>query len=82
MRESVLMLASFEKTTDHLFDASVHGRHDAIVGVSEVCCYVDGVIAVTVGEIICVRAYLWVQMNLFVLRVCVCVCVCFTTNNV
>lgn len=35
MRESVLMLASFEKTTDHLFDASVHGRHDAIVGVSE-----------------------------------------------
>lgn len=36
MRESVLMLASFEKTTDHLFDASVHGRHDAIVGVSEV----------------------------------------------
>lgn len=37
MRESVLMLASFEKTTDHLFDASVHGRHDAIVGVSEVC---------------------------------------------
>lgn len=38
MRESVLMLASFEKTTDHLFDASVHGRHDAIVGVSEVIC--------------------------------------------
>jgi DNA-directed RNA polymerase III subunit RPC1 len=35
MRESVLMLASFEKTTDHLFDASVHGRTDAIVGVSE-----------------------------------------------
>lgn len=35
MRESVLMLASFEKTTDHLFDAAVHGRTDAIVGVSE-----------------------------------------------
>ena len=35
MRESVLMLASFEKTTDHLFDASVHARSDAIVGVSE-----------------------------------------------
>jgi DNA-directed RNA polymerase III subunit RPC1 len=35
MRESVLMLASFEKTTDHLFDAAVHGRVDAIVGVSE-----------------------------------------------
>jgi DNA-directed RNA polymerase III subunit RPC1 len=35
MRESVLMLASFEKTTDHLFDAAVHGRTDDIVGVSE-----------------------------------------------
>lgn len=35
MRESVLMLASFEKTTDHLFDAAVHARTDAIVGVSE-----------------------------------------------
>lgn len=40
MRESVLMLASFEKTTDHLFDAAVHGRTDAIVGVSE--CIVMG----------------------------------------
>lgn len=29
------MLASFEKTTDHLFDAAVHGRSDSIVGVSE-----------------------------------------------
>ena len=35
MRESVLHLASFEKTTDHLFDAAVHGRSDEIVGVSE-----------------------------------------------
>ena len=35
IRESVFMLASFEKTTDHLFDAAVHGRTDAIVGVSE-----------------------------------------------
>lgn len=35
MRESVLMLASFEKTTDHLFDAAVHSRQDDIVGVSE-----------------------------------------------
>jgi len=35
MRESILMLASFEKTTDHLFDAAVHGRTDRIVGVSE-----------------------------------------------
>jgi DNA-directed RNA polymerase III subunit RPC1 len=41
MRESVLMLASFEKTTDHLFDAAVHARRDAIVGVSE--CIIMGI---------------------------------------
>lgn len=41
MRESVLMLASFEKTTDHLFDAAVHGRTDTIVGVSE--CIIMGI---------------------------------------
>lgn len=33
MKDSVLMLASFEKTTDHLFDAAIHGRTDDIVGV-------------------------------------------------
>eukprot|EP01038_Epipyxis_sp_PR26KG_P008141 gene8141-11020_t len=41
MKESVLMLASFEKTTDHLFDAAVHSREDHIVGVSE--CIIMGV---------------------------------------
>ncbi|TCD69172.1 hypothetical protein EIP91_008468 [Steccherinum ochraceum] len=35
MKDSVLMLASFEKTTDHLFDASAYGKVDAITGVSE-----------------------------------------------
>ena len=35
MKDSVLMLASFEKTTDHLFNAALHGRSDDIVGVSE-----------------------------------------------
>ena len=35
MGKSVLMLASFEKTSDHLFNASVHGTHDLIEGVSE-----------------------------------------------
>jgi DNA-directed RNA polymerase III subunit RPC1 len=35
MKESVLMLASFEKTADHLFDAAVHARQDEISGVSE-----------------------------------------------
>ncbi|TFY74270.1 hypothetical protein EWM64_g9743 [Hericium alpestre] len=35
MKDSVLMLASFEKTTDHLFDASAAGKVDSIAGVSE-----------------------------------------------
>ncbi|PAV20584.1 beta and beta-prime subunits of DNA dependent RNA-polymerase [Pyrrhoderma noxium] len=35
MKDSVLMLASFEKTTDHLFDASAYGKTDSILGVSE-----------------------------------------------
>ena len=30
MKESVLMLASFEKTADHLFDAAAHSRTDSI----------------------------------------------------
>ena len=35
MRDSVLQLASFEKTPDHLFDAAVSGKKDEIKGVSE-----------------------------------------------
>lgn len=35
------MLASFEKTTDHLFDAAIHGRTDMIEGVSE--CIIMGI---------------------------------------
>lgn len=35
MKDSVLMLASFEKTTEHLFDAAYHGKVDNISGVSE-----------------------------------------------
>ncbi|KAF9077107.1 hypothetical protein BDP27DRAFT_1311829 [Rhodocollybia butyracea] len=35
MKDSVLMLASFEKTTDHLFDAAAFGKNDTISGVSE-----------------------------------------------
>ncbi|KAJ3073268.1 hypothetical protein HDU98_001886 [Podochytrium sp. JEL0797] len=41
MKDSVLMLASFEKTTDHLFEASFFGKKDAINGVSE--CIIMGV---------------------------------------
>ncbi|XP_070543488.1 DNA-directed RNA polymerase III subunit RPC1-like [Ptychodera flava] len=46
MKESVLMLASFEKTADHLFDASYYGQKDAINGVSE--CIIMG-IPMTIG---------------------------------
>ena len=35
MKDSVLMLASFEKTTDHLFEAAVRRTTDTINGVSE-----------------------------------------------
>lgn len=41
MKDSVLMLASFEKTTDHLFDASLFGKKDEINGVSE--CIIMGI---------------------------------------
>ncbi|KAJ4725928.1 DNA-directed RNA polymerase subunit [Melia azedarach] len=41
MDKSVLMLASFEKTSDHLFNASVNGRDDKIEGVSE--CIIMGI---------------------------------------
>lgn len=41
MKESVLMLASFEKTADHLFDGAYYGQTDVISGVSE--CIIMGI---------------------------------------
>ena len=41
MKDSVLMLASFEKTTDHLFEAAFYNKRDTIDGVSE--CIIMGV---------------------------------------
>jgi DNA-directed RNA polymerase III subunit RPC1 len=41
MKDSVLMLASFEKTTDHLFDAALFSKRDCIEGVSE--CIIMGI---------------------------------------
>ena len=35
MKDSPLMLASFEKTIENLFDAAIHCRHDDVKGVSE-----------------------------------------------
>jgi DNA-directed RNA polymerase III subunit RPC1 len=34
MKDSVLMLGSFDKTTDHLFDAALRSKTDTIHGVS------------------------------------------------
>lgn len=41
MGKSVMMLASFEKTADHLFGAAVSGKEDGIEGVSE--CIIMGI---------------------------------------
>ncbi|KAL5764211.1 hypothetical protein ACOSP7_016562 [Xanthoceras sorbifolium] len=41
MDKSILMLASFEKTADHLFNASANGREDKIEGVTE--CIIMGI---------------------------------------
>lgn len=35
MKESILHSASFERTTDQLFDAASRGLHDHVTGVSE-----------------------------------------------
>lgn len=35
MKESVLSLASFERASDHLFDAAYYGQEDEVKGVSE-----------------------------------------------
>lgn len=37
MKESVLMLASFEKTADHLFDAAYFGQKDSVCGELPLC---------------------------------------------
>ena len=61
MRESVLMLASFEKTTDHLFDAAVHSRW---------------AIHMCVCVCVCVFMYVYIYMCMYVcVYICVCVCI-------
>jgi DNA-directed RNA polymerase III subunit RPC1 len=48
MSNSTLMLASFEQTTDHLYEAAMHCRNDAIKGVSE-CIIMGNMIPVGTG---------------------------------
>ncbi|KAI5307966.1 hypothetical protein KEM55_006924, partial [Ascosphaera atra] len=55
MRDSVLQLASFEKTADHLFDAGGQGRTDLVEGVSE-CIIVGKSVGLGTGAMEVVRA--------------------------
>ncbi|KAL7720989.1 DNA-directed RNA polymerase subunit [Entamoeba marina] len=48
MKDSVFMLASFERTNDHLFDAAVHARNDVMKGVSE-CIIVGNQVSLGTG---------------------------------
>jgi DNA-directed RNA polymerase III subunit RPC1 len=54
MRDSVLQLASFEKTPDHLFDAAAGMKRDAIEGVSE-CIIMGQTMSVGTGSFKVVR---------------------------
>lgn len=49
-KDSVLMNSSFERSTDHLFDASLYGKSDAIDGVSE--CIIMGTPAKKAGTML------------------------------
>ncbi|KAI7620024.1 hypothetical protein KC346_g4324, partial [Hortaea werneckii] len=54
MRDSVLQLASFEKTPDHLFEAAVRMKKDEIRGVSE-CIIMGQSMSVGTGAMSVVR---------------------------
>ena len=58
MRDSVLQLASFEKTADHVFDAGIAGKVDKIEGVSE-CVIVGKTMGVGTGSVDVVRNMRW-----------------------
>jgi DNA-directed RNA polymerase III subunit RPC1 len=58
MRDSVLQLASFEKTADHVFDAGIAGKADKIEGVSE-CVIVGKTMGMGTGSVEVVRNMMW-----------------------
>ena len=63
MRDSVLQLASFEKTADHVFDAGIAGKTDKIEGVSE-CVIVGKTMGVGTGSVEVVRNMRWQDNDL------------------
>ena len=62
MRDSVLQLASFEKTADHVFDAGVAGKGDKIEGVSE-CVIVGKTMGLGTGSVNIVTPLRWVESD-------------------
>lgn len=63
MRDSVLQLASFEKTSDHLFEAARAGKEDGIQGVSE-CIIMGQSMSVGTGAMGVVRDMKWKDVDL------------------
>ncbi|KAL9114603.1 MAG: hypothetical protein Q9227_001281 [Pyrenula ochraceoflavens] len=57
-RDSVLQLASFEKTADHVFDAGIMGKTDKLDGVSE-CVIVGKPMPIGTGSVNVVRNMNW-----------------------
>ena len=62
MRDSVLQLASFEKTADHVFDAGSAGKIDPIEGVSE-CVIVGKTMGIGTGSAQVIRNMHWREMD-------------------
>lgn len=62
MRDSVLQLASFEKTADHVFDAGSAGKIDPIEGVSE-CVIVGKTMGIGTGSADVVRNMHWREID-------------------
>lgn len=69
MRDSVLQLASFEKTADHVFDAGVAGKKDGIEGVSE-CVIVGKTMGIGTGSVEVVRPLNILDGQVFERRTC------------
>ena len=64
LRDSVLQLASFEKTTDHLFDAAFYMKNDKVEGVSE-CIILGQTMSIGTGAFKLVKTSNFEEKDLF-----------------
>jgi len=71
MRDSTLQLASFEKTTDHLFEAVFHMKRDAAERMSE-CIILGQSIGISMGALKDVRRLVIGPRNLVAKRLKMC----------